>query len=73
MVVFEGVEQPGIAQRGCRPRLVARPPIAVERNSDQLDLGDFRAPRVRTTTPNISVAPPKNVQLTGSGRDYRRR
>jgi hypothetical protein len=28
---------------------------------------------VRTTTPNISVAPPKNVHLTGSGRDYGRR
>jgi hypothetical protein len=41
MVVFEGVEQPGVAQRTCRPGLVARPPIAVERNSDQLYLGDF--------------------------------
>jgi hypothetical protein len=28
---------------------------------------------VRTTTPNISVAPPKNAHLTGSGPDYGRR
>ena len=47
VVVFEGVEQPGVAQRARRPRLVAGSPVAVERHSDQFDLGDCFAPRVR--------------------------
>ena len=48
VVMFEGVEQSGIAQRGRRPGLVPGSPIAVERHPDQFDLGDCPAPRVRT-------------------------
>jgi hypothetical protein len=51
VVVFERVEQSGIDKRVRRPRLVARSPIAVERNTDQLDLGDFQPPRVSMITP----------------------
>lgn len=58
VVVFEGVEQPGLDKRGRRPRLVARSPIAVERNADQLDLGDCPAPRVRTIAAYPSVIRP---------------
>ncbi len=46
VVVFEGVEQPGVAQCGRRACLVTGPPVAVERNADQLDFGDCLAPRV---------------------------
>jgi hypothetical protein len=51
VVVFERVEQACTDKRARRPRLVARSPIAVERNADQLDLGDFSTPRVSMITP----------------------